>query len=278
MAIDIDGTLVNSSDELTPGAQAALRSATAAGIHVVLATGRRYRHTLHLVEPLGIGVPLVTAGGALIKDPATHRTLFKAEFDRGLLCELLAALDRAGCDALLNGDTFAEGFDFYQPPHTRPEPLSCRLPGKEPGLRAGVARFLGRAAAGDFRRLRDGHAGGNAGCGKAAARGAARVRLPRTCSAARRYRGFMCELAPAGVTKWSGIRHLAADWGIADAEICAVGDDVNDIPMIRAAGLGVAMGNAVPEVQRGRRPHRPHARSRRPGRGRGLAAGVSDDG
>jgi hydroxymethylpyrimidine pyrophosphatase-like HAD family hydrolase len=63
-----------------------------------------------------------------------------------------------------------------------------------------------------------------------------------------RYSGFMCELAPAGVTKWSAIRHLAADWEIADAEICAVGDDVNDIPMIRAAGLGVAMGNAVPEV------------------------------
>jgi hydroxymethylpyrimidine pyrophosphatase-like HAD family hydrolase len=50
------------------------------------------------------------------------------------------------------------------------------------------------------------------------------------------------------VTKWSGIRRLAAGWGIADEEICAVGDDVNDIPMIRAAGLGVAMGNAVPEV------------------------------
>ena len=63
-----------------------------------------------------------------------------------------------------------------------------------------------------------------------------------------RYRGFMCELAPAGVTKWSAVRRLAGQWGIADGEICAVGDDVNDIPMIRSAGLGVAMGNAVPEV------------------------------
>ena len=64
-----------------------------------------------------------------------------------------------------------------------------------------------------------------------------------------RYRGFMCELAPAGVTKWSAVRRLASQWGIADGEICAVGDDVNDIPMIRSAGLGVAMGNAVPEVK-----------------------------
>ena len=64
-----------------------------------------------------------------------------------------------------------------------------------------------------------------------------------------RYAGYMCEIAPAGVTKWSGIKLLAHDWGIADEEICAVGDDVNDIPMIRAAGLGVAMGNAQDEVK-----------------------------
>jgi hydroxymethylpyrimidine pyrophosphatase-like HAD family hydrolase len=59
----------------------------------------------------------------------------------------------------------------------------------------------------------------------------------------------MCEISPAGVTKWSGIRHLADGWGIRPDEICAVGDDVNDIPMIEAAGLGVAMGNALEEVK-----------------------------
>jgi hydroxymethylpyrimidine pyrophosphatase-like HAD family hydrolase len=64
-----------------------------------------------------------------------------------------------------------------------------------------------------------------------------------------RYLDWMCEIAPAGVTKWSGVAAVAGQWGITAAEICAVGDDVNDLPMIRAAGLGLAMGNAVPEVQ-----------------------------
>ncbi|MEI6624141.1 MAG: glutamate 5-kinase, partial [Actinomycetes bacterium] len=50
----------------------AARIATAAGVQVVLATGRRYSHTLPLVEPLGIDVPLVTASGALVKDPLDH--------------------------------------------------------------------------------------------------------------------------------------------------------------------------------------------------------------
>ena len=63
------------------------------------------------------------------------------------------------------------------------------------------------------------------------------------------YMGFFIEISPAGVTKWSAVERLARGWGIEDAEICAVGDDVNDIPMIRAAGLGVAMGNALPAVK-----------------------------
>jgi hypothetical protein len=59
----------------------------------------------------------------------------------------------------------------------------------------------------------------------------------------------MCEIAPFGVSKWTGVSWLAEGLGIRPEEICAVGDDVNDIPMIRSAGLGVAMGNALDEVK-----------------------------
>jgi hydroxymethylpyrimidine pyrophosphatase-like HAD family hydrolase len=64
-----------------------------------------------------------------------------------------------------------------------------------------------------------------------------------------RYREWLCEIAPAGVTKWTGVTAMATAWGIGAQEICAVGDDVNDLPMVRAAGLGLAMGNGRPELQ-----------------------------
>jgi hypothetical protein len=64
-----------------------------------------------------------------------------------------------------------------------------------------------------------------------------------------RYRGYMCEIAPAGATKWAGIERVARQWDIADDEICAVGDDINDLPMIQGAGLGIAMGNAIDELK-----------------------------
>ncbi len=51
------------------------------------------------------------------------------------------------------------------------------------------------------------------------------------------------------VNKWEGIRHIAEKHGVEQSQVIAVGDDVNDIAMIRSAGLGLAMGNAKPEVQ-----------------------------
>ncbi len=248
LAIDVDGTLVNSSDDLTPATRAALRRTIAAGIHVVLATGRRYSHTLHLVEPLGIRVPLITASGALVKDPLDHRTLYKTEFDAPLLGDVLAILDRTGYDALLNGDTFADGFDFYHPTRLRENRYLAEYVALNPGCgRAWLDFFISPPEgifAGFVMGMRD-----------------EMLTVQRQFSASLpgritthvlrspRYRGFMCELLPAGVTKWSAVRRLAAQWGIADGEICAVGDDVNDMLMIRSAGLGVAMGNAVPEVK-----------------------------
>src|SRR5215467_5267242 len=109
LALDIDGTLVNSRDELTPATKAAIRRACDAGIRVVLATGRRYSKALHLVEPLQLDVPLITASGALIKDPLDHRTLFRAQFAAGVLEDTLKTVAAAGQDAVLYADTFADG-------------------------------------------------------------------------------------------------------------------------------------------------------------------------
>jgi len=248
LAIDIDGTLVNSNDELTPATRDALVRAGEAGIHVVLATGRRYSRTLHLVEPLGIDVPLVTASGSLVKDPIDHRTLYRAEFDRRLLCDVLAVVARLGYDPVLCADTYAEGFDFYclrrevesleldeylrlNPDcgRLRPEMITDPPAGVFTGFMMGTHAEMLELEGELQSRFPD--------------------RLYTHVLRSPRYVGFMCEISPAGVTKWSAIRRLAAEWRIGEQSICAVGDDVNDIPMIRAAGLGVAMGNAREEVK-----------------------------
>jgi hydroxymethylpyrimidine pyrophosphatase-like HAD family hydrolase len=57
------------------------------------------------------------------------------------------------------------------------------------------------------------------------------------------------EVFDPAVNKWQGVLHVAGRHGILPGAIVAVGDDVNDLAMIRAAALGVAMGNAPEHVR-----------------------------
>lgn len=248
LAIDIDGTLVNSRDELTPATRDALVRAGKSGIQVVLATGRRYSRTLHLIEPLGIDVPLVSASGALVKDPSDHRTVFRAEFAPGVLLRTLQTIAQSGFEPVVCGDTYSEGFDFYRgqeavrgpelAEYVRMNPESGRIwPGLTESPPADVFAAFSMGTKEQMLYL------------ESVLHGAVPGKLSTHVLRSPKYTGFLCEVAPAGVTKWSGVLHLAHEMGVSEREICAVGDDVNDIPMILAAGLGVAMGNALPEVK-----------------------------
>lgn len=258
LVLDVDGTLSNSSHEVTDATCVAVRQVQAAGIRVLLATGRRFRDVLPVADRLGVTAPLVTASGALIKDPLTHRTVARAEFPAEVLQGILRLIVDHGHEPIVYTDSFAEGYDFHcrglAPQSDRgaiPEGrrgvaeylvlnrgLANVLPGLEASPPEGV--FAGftmgtREEMLDLERILD--------AGWPGALSLHTIRSPR-------YRDWMCEIAPAGVTKWSGVMAVAEGWGIEPGGICAVGDDVNDLPMIRGAGIGIAMGNATAEVRR----------------------------
>ena len=251
LALDVDGTLTDSRHEVPATARDGIRRVRSAGIRVMLATGRRYRDTLPVAEALGIDAPIVTASGALVKQPPSHVTLQRAAFAPGVLADVVARIVAAGHEPILYTDSFAHGYDFH-----------CRsLEGADAaasGEGRGVREYLGRNRhLADVRA--DLHAAPPADSFAGFAMGTHEEMLtleanllaahPQRLSVhvirSPRYRDWMCEIAPAGVTKWSGVTSVAARWGITAAEICVVGDDVNDLPMVREAGLGIAMGNAV---------------------------------
>ncbi|MEX2112823.1 MAG: Cof-type HAD-IIB family hydrolase [Pirellulales bacterium] len=248
LGIDVDGTLVNSQHELTETTRAAVLRAKRAGIEIVLATGRRYSRVLPLVEPLELNVPLVTASGALIKRAEDHATLFQAQFNDGSLEGWLRIAASAGFEPVLYADTFEQGFDYYCASHDTRDSLLSEFFARNEGCGRDWPELVRTPPEGIF-------AGFAMGTREQmlALEAALREQLPGQLYVhvlrSPRYAGFMCEIAPHGVSKWTGVRHLADAWHIRPEEICAVGDDVNDIPMIRAAGLGVAMGNALDVVK-----------------------------
>jgi Cof subfamily protein (haloacid dehalogenase superfamily) len=253
LVLDIDGTLTDSRHVVREATCRGIERVREAGIRVMLATGRRYRDALPIVEQLGITEPVVTASGGLVKRPDDHSTLHRARFVDGVLPGVLDMIVAAGHEPVIYTDSFADGFDFY-----------CRTlePAVSPPAGGGFGEYLGRNR--HLARVEpnlhrsppsDVFAGFVMGPREAMSE------LERQLASAYpdhlalhtirspRYAEWMCEIAPVGVSKWSGVAAVAAGLGIGAESICAVGDDLNDLPMVQAAGLGIAMGNAREELQ-----------------------------
>ena len=273
LAIDIDGTLVNSDNVLTEQTRTALLR-RGAGVEIVLATGRRYSRALPLVEPLALNVPLITASGALIKQASDHQTLYRAEFGDGALEQTLAAIAAGGYDAVLYADTFDQGFDYFCASITPLRTEMLEFLERNAGCERIHPELMSQPPAGIFSGFAMGTRDEMIELQDEPRSATAAHSYRCTCLRSPRYSGFMCEIAPANVSKWTGLDRLASAWGIRAEEICAAGDDVNDIPMIKAAGLGVAMGNALDVVKAAGRPRGTQPRRRRAGAGRGLDFGV----
>jgi len=252
LALDVDGTLAWRRDEVLPRTRQALERARERGVDVVIATGRRYRTTLRVVEALGFPVPAVCLGGALVKDPAgatLHQQGLEAEAFRevaGLLREFgqsaVAQRDghgpEVGADLLLDGALpwnrwtaqYAErnrDFAEWRPDLGRELRRDVLLVGA-----FGSVEELARVE-GELHRRHPGRFQSHL------------MPLP-----AEEGSGRYLEVAPFGVCKWQGLRRLAERLGIGPEAICAVGDERNDLSMVRAAGLGVAMGNGHTELRR----------------------------
>ncbi len=259
LALDVDGTLLDPDGALRPRTADAVARASQAGIRAVLCTGRRYRRARPIARQLGLAAPLVCNSGSIIKDPADHRTIWRADFDDELAAAVLGFFRRENQQAVVFTDRHPDLTDF----------IVAEFPTGRPYFDDYVAQNREYADInpailwGDFQELdrENGNRGADAlfhVCAigergemltfQRAAHERIGDRIQTFVQRSPRYLGTMCEILRRGASKWSAILHLAGLWGVDPSEICAVGDDVNDIPMLKNAGLGVAMGHASPDV------------------------------
>jgi 5-amino-6-(5-phospho-D-ribitylamino)uracil phosphatase len=253
LALDVDGTLLDPDGTLRPQTAAAVTRAAEAGIRPVLCTGRRYRRALPIAQELGIDAPLVCNSGAIVKDPNDHRTLWRADFDDSLATEVLdlfrghdqpavAFTDRGPHEHDFVIAAFPTGrvlFDDYVGQNREHAEIDAngRWNTASPGMRGPLFHICAIGTESEMLGFEE----------AALKRFAGRVQT--FVQRSPRYLGTMCEILRQDASKWAAIMHLAELWGIEPGAICAVGDDVNDIPMIKNAGLGVAMGHARLEVR-----------------------------
>ena len=255
LAVDIDGTLLTDSDRVSPTTRKALRRANDS-VLLVLATGRRYRTTRRAMDDLGLELPVVCLGGALTKD-ASGATVESTPFLREDLSPLLDLARRHGQSLIFQRDSHALGGpDFIVdacPSWNEMTAAYVRLGGdrsqavKDRQVLVGddvlvVGCFGDEGPLAKFER--DVQAPGPTFFEGAEPRGFETVLVP-----SKKTPGWYLEIIVKGVSKWAALERLASQHGIPSHAVCAVGDALNDLPMIRGAGWGVAMGNADPAVK-----------------------------
>jgi Cof subfamily protein (haloacid dehalogenase superfamily) len=247
IALDIDGTLLDSRWQLPEANRAAIAEATRRGIEVALVTGRRYDFAMTVAHQLDSTLTMIVSNGALIRSKEGHTHLrhllskttaqqvlhLTSEwregaaviFDRERENQLM--LETLNPDDSLRYTYYSRNLEYIgmaQPLESclTEDPIQVMLSGRIEPMREAEACLRGAAFAEEFRLAVTSYA----------------------------HKDFaMIDVIPPGCSKGSTLAEWAALRGIAREEILAIGDNHNDLEMLSFAGIPVVMGNSVAELK-----------------------------
>jgi Cof subfamily protein (haloacid dehalogenase superfamily) len=233
IALDLDGTLLDPQEHVSEANRIAIAAALEQGVRVVLVTGRGVEAPSEIARHLDLVLPVICCHGALTKDVQSGRTLGHIPVPLVHAKPMLEYAEGNGIDVAvyleerfyrlggvppymsdMRGPEWHEVATFRDLPHTAPTFL----------------RFLGDAAVETVRT-------------KFAA-------LPLHFKFETWGSFEECAVTSRNATKKHALANLCETYGIPRERVLAVGDSRNDVPMLRWAGIGVAMANAAEDVQR----------------------------
>jgi Cof subfamily protein (haloacid dehalogenase superfamily) len=236
VAFDVDGTLVGRDLSISKGVREAVARMQRAGIAGCLVTGRMYRATVPFARELEFDAPLICYQGAAIIDPASDEILAHSALANDLVLELvtLAEQDRIHLQLYRNDEYYCEARNRYSELYAA---LSMTQPVIVPSLREAFA--FSPATKGVL--IAD---------EPIAARYAEKLSeiFRGRANVTRSLPEFVEVLDPAA-DKGVALRLVAGRMGIDMTATVAIGDSWNDAPLLEAAGFGIAMGSAPPELK-----------------------------
>jgi len=248
LGVDIDGTLLNPEFQISPADMAALRRAHAAGVEVVVVTGRRHTFALPIVQQLGFDLWVISSNGAITRSLAGetfHRDLLPVDTCR----RLCATMQEFRGNTVLTFDQETKGaivlehmnelsasiqrwleknlqfIEFVIPIEdslTR-NPVQAMFCGSILRMQEALARLSASNLDGDITVLRTEYEA-------------------RDLS--------MVDVLNQGCSKGHALQRWAHHRGIPREEVMAIGDNYNDIEMLAFAGVPFIMGNAAEELRR----------------------------
>ena len=251
LALDLDGTLLNSRGKISQANRQAVKKAEEKGVLVTIATGRRFRDARPVGLELELNAPLITHNGALLKYAETLETVAVSVISSETAREILRVGREFGADALLSADPRGKGTLFYDTVSDDNIPLqkyivwSKSLHGDEaesaivhvenlvrilPETETVHISFSGRCAAMlELETILNDE-----------------LRETATVITTRypRLDFTLIDILPPDASKGIGLEKLAKIENLQAENVMVCGDNFNDLHMLEFAGTPVVMGNA----------------------------------
>ncbi|RAS73762.1 Cof-type HAD-IIB family hydrolase [Priestia endophytica] len=238
IALDLDGTLLTDKKEITPYTKRVIASAREQGHVVMIATGRPYRSSTMYYKELDLTTPIVNFNGALVHHPqdGTFGT-YHSPMNHKTIHEIVEAMEQYEVTNIL-----AEVMDDMYVHYDDRQLTDVLALGHPKVTRGDLRKFLredptsilihaNQSQVDDIRsHLSDVHA---------------EVIEHRRWGAP----FHIIEIVKKGINKAVGLKRVAEHYNIPTQHIIAFGDEDNDFEMIKFAGVGVAMGNAIPSLK-----------------------------
>ncbi len=240
IATDLDDTLLDGKNQLTPRTRDALRAAMAVGCGVTLSSGRMTEAMLPFAREIGVNAPMLLYNGALLYDPNTDETLYAVRVPYEVALGVTRIVEDAGSYAQLY-----PGKGYYcQEVLERTRVYAKQINVPVTPVHMPLSRWLEEHPGDPQKLLIIDESAERADALQARLREA----YPRGASFLKSKPHYI-EVMPEGVNKGASMAKLAELLGLLPEEIMCFGDGQNDVPMLEFAGEGWAMANGSAEAR-----------------------------
>lgn len=247
IAVDIDGTLLDSQFRVSDANLRAINDAHESGIHIVLATGRRHAFTRPITSLLGFSPSVISSNGAVTRD-ANGMIIAKTLLPKELACGLLDTMQAWSDQAVVTMDREGSGAMYVQSWHD----VSARIQRWVESNRTEIseAKPLQTALTEDPLQMMF--------CGNLAEMAAARehldtasIRHKLSIHTTQYDERDLCiiDVMAKGVTKGRALAQLCATLHVRPDEVLAIGDNYNDVEMLEFAGHSYIVENAHEQMK-----------------------------
>ena len=245
IALDIDGTLLDSEGRIPDANREAISRALDAGVEVALATGRRYDFARPIFESLPEPLTLILSNGAIVKT-RDGQTLMRSLLPRRVARAVLADFPEHRASAAVvfdrprDGQVVFEGIDWQHPRHRRffeaNRPFLSEMSPLENCLTEDPIQVMFSGGCVEMRELFE--------------RLQQRADSFSVALTEYEHRDFsLVDVVTAGCSKGSALHAWAAKRGFTREQVMAIGDNLNDLQMLEFAGTAVLMGNALTDLK-----------------------------